>query len=200
MTYLVGVDLGQQSDWTALALVQTLAPADVPLGVAAPLSLRHLERLRQTSYVAVVEHVAGLLRTPALAAVGATLIIDSTGVGRAVLDQFRAAGLAPVAVTITGGDRVTRAGNEWHVPKRDLVAAVQVALQNGQLQIAQALPLAETLRAELANFRMTISLSGHDSYGAGTPWREGAHDDLVLATALATWYARRRGAVGYVMR
>ena len=33
-----------------------------------------------------------------------------------------------------------------------------------------------------------ISETGKDSYGA---WREGAHDDLVLAVALAVWKAKK---------
>lgn len=37
---------------------------------------------------------------------------------------------------------------------------------------------------------MKISASGHDTYEA---WREGIHDDTVLATAIAIWYAERRG-------
>jgi hypothetical protein len=47
------------------------------------------------------------------------------------------------------------------------------------------------LRAELLNFRVKINLaSGHDSYEA---WREGDHDDLVLAAAMAVWSARAPG-------
>lgn len=42
---------------------------------------------------------------------------------------------------------------------------------------------------ELLNFKVTISTSGHDSYEA---WREGDHDDLVLATAMALWLAERK--------
>lgn len=33
-------------------------------------------------------------------------------------------------------------------------------------------------------FKVKISTSGHDSYEA---WREGDHDDLVLAALLALW-------------
>lgn len=41
------------------------------------------------------------------------------------------------------------------------------------------------LRAELLNFRVKINLkTAHDFYEA---WREGDHDDLVLAAALAAW-------------
>ena len=45
---------------------------------------------------------------------------------------------------------------------------------------------------ELAQFKVKINIStGHDSYEA---WREGDHDDLVLAVALACWYGvKRRG-------
>ena len=47
------------------------------------------------------------------------------------------------------------------------------------------LPETPTLTAELAGFQMKVTAAGHDQYGA---WREGAHDDLVLAVALAVWY------------
>jgi hypothetical protein len=41
---------------------------------------------------------------------------------------------------------------------------------------------------------MRIDLTtGHDSYGQ---WREGQHDDLVLAVALAAWWAETRHGVG----
>jgi hypothetical protein len=67
---------------------------------------------------------------------------------------------------------------------------VQVCLQAGRLKIASALPEAATLTKELQDFQMKITLAtGHDSYGA---WREGAHDDLVLALACALWCGERR--------
>ena len=41
---------------------------------------------------------------------------------------------------------------------------------------------------ELLKFKVKIDpVTAHDSYGAG---REGQHDDLVLATALAAWYGK----------
>jgi hypothetical protein len=50
------------------------------------------------------------------------------------------------------------------------------------------MPLVPVLMRELQDFRVKISDQGHDSYGA---WREGAHDDLVLAVAVAAWYGER---------
>ena len=75
------------------------------------------------------------------------------------------------------------------MPKRDLASAPLVLMQNKQLKIAEAMPLAETLRKELLNFKVKINIAtGHDSYEA---WREGDHDDLVLAVAMACWCGER---------
>jgi hypothetical protein len=73
----------------------------------------------------------------------------------------------------------------WHVPKRDLIASAQIALQSRRLVIAEGLPDTATLVKELQDYRVEISeKTGHDSYNA----RSGAHDDLVLAVALAVWF------------
>ena len=115
------------------------------------------------------------------------LVVDGTGVGAPVVDLFREGGLSPISVTITGGDATTHEGGNWHVPKRDLVGTLQVLFQTGRLKVAEELPEAQTLVNELMAFQVKISATGHDSYGA---WREGSHDDLVLAAALACWYGK----------
>lgn len=129
------------------------------------------------------------LRAPQLRG-EAALAVDATGVGAAVVDMLRRAGLTFDAVTITGGDSEAQSGwHEWRVPKRDLVGGLQVLLQSG-LKIARSLKHSETLKAELLNFRVKINVvTAHDSYEA---WREGDHDDLVLAAALAAWRAGRK--------
>jgi hypothetical protein len=110
-----------------------------------------------------------------------------------VVDLFKAekinAELRPVM--ITGGSKVTIEDGTYRIPKRDLVAVVQVALQNRTLKIASQLPEAETLTRELANFKAKISDAGNDSYGAGDDWRTGNNDDLVLALSMALWCASR---------
>ena len=71
----------------------------------------------------------------------------------------------------------------YRVPKRDLVGVVSVRLENRALRISAALPFAPLLKRELLNFRVKIDpVTSHDSYAA---WREGDHDDLVLASAVA---------------
>jgi len=155
------------------------------------LAVRHLERVRGKPYPEIVDRVEKLMQSEPLVTRGVTLAIDSTGCGIPVLDLFRARGLRPAAITITGGDRVNHTRNEWRVPKRDLVAAVQSALQTDRLKIADQLEHAETLRTELQRFKVKIALSGHDSYGAGgsgEAWREAPHDDLVLAVSMAVFW------------
>lgn len=167
----------------------------------------HLERWPlKTSYGAVVTRTKAVLEqvrlsqpwredlrgTPRHDPVIA-LVIDQTGVGAAVCDMFRDAGLSPLALTITGGDQVTRPEpHHVRVPKRDLVGVLQVGLQNRRFLIAEALPEAATLRKELEGFRARISVTtGHDTYGAGEEWRVGSNDDLVLAVAMAVWQAEQ---------
>jgi hypothetical protein len=92
-------------------------------------------------------------------------------------------------VSINAG--VTETLNEhgiWHVAKLLLVSTVQALLHDGRLQIQKDLPEAPILKLELEDFRATVTDSGRWTFGA----RSGAHDDLVLALALALWRASRR--------
>jgi len=79
------------------------------------------------------------------------------------------------------------------VPKRELVSVAQSALQSKRLVIAKGLAEAETLRKELSTFQVKITLSATESFEA---WREGAHDDLVLAACMALWHGER-GQMNY---
>ena len=183
--FVCGLDLGQASDPSALVIVEkrTDRGRDVRHAARFPLG---------TSYPTIVQDVHALLNQPPLRA-NVTLVIDATGVGRPVCDLFtlqRGRQYGIVQVVITAGNAVTFEAGFWHVPKRDLVAAVQVPLQNKQLRFPEAakLPAVNALTHELGNFRATISAAGHDTYAA---WRERDHDDLVLSLALALWQAQR---------
>ncbi len=153
--------------------------------------VKHLERLPLgTPYPEVAGRVFRLMRTPPLRD-NAVLAVDATGVGRAVVDQLKAHGLSFKSVVITSGHKESRDGDTYRVPKRDLIARPQVLLQEGnrRLKIAPSLPEAGTLVEELLNFRHRISDAGNDTFGS---WREGQHDDLLLALCLAVWAADQR--------
>jgi len=195
MPFCVGLDLGQSADYTALAVVQE--------GAGGDLLLRHLERYKlRTLYPEQADAVAALMRderlvvehrdpwdpTPRLER--PELVVDATGVGRAVTDLLTTKGLKFRAVTITGGDKVNAGAGGYRVPKRDLVAALEVPFHTGALKVAEGLELWPALRKELLAFRRKINLkTAYDSY---EHWRDSDHDDLVLAVALACWWARRR--------
>jgi hypothetical protein len=195
--YLVGLDLGQTQDPTALVVTEVTEQDG-----ERHYDVRSVQRLPlRTRYPAVVAHAratVAALRTGDPAPT-AYLIVDATGVGRPVVDQLGDVGASalPIPVTITGGDAVTldeRGG--LRVPKRDLASSVQVVLQSKRLRIARSLPMAAELTKELTGFRVKIGLSGHDSYEAGNDWRSAPHDDLVLALAMTTWFGEARLVLG----
>jgi hypothetical protein len=182
--YVVGIDLGQAQDYTAIAIAERRIP---PGAKDAHYLFGHVERLPLgTSYPQVVKHVTALLNRPPLKG-QATLALDYTGVGRPVADMFQRAPLScPLyLISIHGGTAVSRDGHVFGVPKRDLVSSALVLFQDLRLQVAGTLPDTTTLVRELQNFQAKIDpQTAHDSYAA---WRENQHDDLVFAVALACW-------------
>jgi len=62
---------------------------------------------------------------------------------------------------------------------------------------APVLPEAATLVQELLAFQVKLTPQGHDTYGT---WREGNHDDLVLAVALTCWYGEQGGCHQLALR
>ena len=169
---VIGADLGQAQDPTALAVAEVHLP---------DIHIRHLERLPLgTPYPKVVERIGNLVdKLP-----GADLVVDATGVGRAVLDQMQEAGLAPVAVTITGGRLTSYDGAMWRVPKKALLRPLVAATESGRLKVAKGLREAEVLQRELQAFQRRITLTGHSAFEG-----VGQHDDLVIAVALVCWWA-----------
>ncbi|HEY3230516.1 MAG TPA: hypothetical protein VGJ87_14935 [Roseiflexaceae bacterium] len=214
---IIGLDLGQSNDPTALVFlecpvwVSSAAADEFNVGPAGwrspselnphqlrrlppaappelpPLLLRGLKRYELgTRYPIIVADVARLIAAQKHRE-QTVLVVDKTGVGAPVYDLFIAAALDPIGVSITGGDQVHSDGTLYRVPKRDLVGAVQSLLQTRRLKFAEQLPLLPVLMAELKNFRVKIDpATAHDSYSA---WREHEHDDMVLAAALACWWA-----------
>ena len=187
--FLVGLDLADRHDYTAAVVVEQTG--ERPHGY----HVLHLERWRGLGYPEITDRLRGLLVRPELAG-QATLVCDATGGGAPVVDELRRRGLRPVGITIHGGDRVsTISVASFRVPKRDLVAAVQVPLEAGRLKVAKELPLTPVLTEELRGFRVTIDpVTAHDSYAA---WRERDHDDLVLGLAVSLWYAEHRARTGF---
>ena len=216
MTFFIGVELGQVSDVTAIAVVESLTLpivrseevyrdcwVDVHPVYQAPdgsetrdhppvtFTLRHLERIPAgVSYpeiVSKVEALNGQLRTP-------TVILDGTGVGKAAVELFRHSNFNLSVFTLIAGDQMVQDGSSYRIPKRDVISTTQVLLQTGRLKIARSLTHAVLLARELVNFRFKVTSKGPED---ALDWREGPDDDLVLALAIAAWQAERNPGLGF---
>src|SRR5262249_47509288 len=121
-----------------------------------------------TAYTDIVADLKALTADPRLK--DAVLCVDETGVGKAVVEMVRKAGL-PCRVTpllITAGHETTAAGGGYHVPKKELVSVLQVLLQSGRLAWPAKLPMASVLARELAAFKVKVTTAGHETFEA---WR-----------------------------
>src|SRR5580698_2669959 len=125
--FYLGLDLGQRHDPTAIAVVERMdlqRPYHGP--VFHSVRVRYLERVPLgTPYPGVVARVREIVER---IAGQYAVVVDGTGVGEPVVDALRRAGLGCeiTAVTITGGERQSRAGTVCSVPKQDLIAGVQM--------------------------------------------------------------------------
>lgn len=181
--FFIGVDLGMSDDYTAIAVLEKLV-----VGSENIYHLRSLKRTRHIPYPEIVSKVREIMQTPELRR-DAVLVTDFTGVGTPIFQYFQKAGLRPFGVLIHGGDKVTKDGPVWKVPKRDLVGTMRLLMQNDLLKISWKLKLAKVLSGEMLNFKWKFNAAtAHDSYGA---WREGDHDDLLLAVSMAAWMGER---------
>jgi hypothetical protein len=184
--YFIGVDLGQRRDHTAVAVLERAEVEGEWDAVwyrrrrEERRSLRHLERVALgTPYPEIVERVRGLAQSPWLA--GRSTVVD-------MLRRARL-GATLVPVPITGGETESRGAGYYRVPKQDLITGLQVMLDGQELLVAKGLRDGSALLREMAEMEVRVGAQGRESYGA---WREGMHDDLVLAVAVACWGLRKR--------
>ncbi len=191
--FYLGVDLGQRRDHTALAVLERWDKAHgYGSRTLQSLETRYLERVPLgTPYTVVVERIRRMTEHRSVAG-QVSLVVDATGVGAPVLDLLRQArlGCEITAVSITGGERESQSGSVYNVPKRDLMAGVQVMLERGELKIAKGLRESRALVKELMDVKSKQTSGGRTRLGADG---SGEHDDLVIAVALACWRARRQG-------
>jgi hypothetical protein len=192
--YILGLDLGQAADYTALAIAEktTLDDAGQKGQPVTHYGIRHLQRWALgTPYPQIVADLAAMLAREPLKDGNPALAVDQTGVGRAVVDMLRQARLPAFIspILITSGHAVTHEGGAYHVPKKELVSVLQALLQTRRLRIAD-LPVRKTLLDELLAFKVKITTAANETFES---WRERDHDDLLFAMAMAVWLGERTG-------
>jgi len=191
---IIGVDFGQTVDPSAICFGMYGGEIDIPSEDKTKpskkepiLHLKYLERLelgiRYEDQICQLKKVYDKVKEQT----GKTpvLIVDATGVGKAVTEMVRKAGMYPISVTVTGGNGVTKEGRDWKVSKKELVSPIIVGIQNGTVQIAKSLEHADLVKKEMAAFKLKINIAtGNESFEA---WRQKDHDDLVFACALVAY-------------
>ena len=186
--YWVSLDCGQSHDYSA-AMVSQRVGEEIHVTSLSRAPLR-------TPYPTIAKAV--LKKCCELEPVGAFgerrpvgLVVDAGGVGRAVADLIRqeirslprskSPKIRFLPVTATGGSHTRIGAGSINVPKKDLVSAAVVAMQQGILRIGDV-ENAGLLKAELQEYRSKLTKRGYETFeGAGR------NDDLVYALALACW-------------
>jgi hypothetical protein len=155
-----------------------------PRGTKHPEIIREVQRLVDNPNLAVAttQGCYGGAETPPL------VFVDMTGLGLPIVHAMQNA-TPPghvIGVMITGGNEATQpSSDQWNIPKSQLIGKCQFALSDGRLKIRETSRLASVTTRELMAYRVSVSPSGHESFGAPV----GEHDDLVLSLALAIFGA-----------
>lgn len=190
--YYMALDLGYSRDYAALVILEyrpiptgTRDAATYQFLYKRELRVVHVERFRlRTGITDLIARVSHLCEHPHLAH-NTQLLVDVTSQPM-LARMFRDAKLPVnfIPVTITGGEKVVVNGGERSVPKKVLVSCLELLFEKSWLWLALLLGQADLMRDELRQFERRSRRGGGETYGAGT-----GHDDLVMALAMAGWWA-----------
>lgn len=207
-TYVMGVDLGKERDFTAITVVERQAgvldfnteferhtntgrKAQKP---SVRLVLRHVERLPLgMSHTDQGAHIAAVRSRPPLDVPPCKIILDIGNCGDAVAEMIcKDHGIRAIKYRIHGGSAEKAKGPyQYNIPKSEIVSSLSAALDSGRLLFAHNLREGGVLRNELQDFERKISESGRATWSA----RGTAHDDIVISLGMCTFYFRRKSPV-----
>jgi len=194
-TIIIGLDLGQQNDYTVLSVLEMDRTVLQSSGVIY--NLIYLKRFPlKTTYPTLVNWVAWFIKKTFMNS-GYLLVVDCTGVGRPIVDMLRENDLDLLSLTITGGTQCNwRKGKEVSVPKKELISSLQAVIQSYRIKIASDIDHLEALKKEFLNFKARITSSAKSQFSAES-W---CHDDIVLSISFATWYGEYASRKGRKLR
>lgn len=176
--FSMGVDVASVKDFAAISVIERLHGS---FGVV------HLERMK-IPYDKLIDRVIELVNSPLLRG-ACSIAVDGTGIGPAVTEPLfkRLPNLWISSVVITSGEKSGYPARRTRTSKVDLITRLVVAMQRGELKVAEALPLRSVLEQELSDFESKLLQSGAQSFSAPA----GQHDDLIMSTCLALWLLQK---------
>jgi len=209
MPWIVSVDPAQASDWCGISVCKVkvwvtsnqVIQKDTQGEYMVALDCLHLERHRGKSYVELAMIISGLLRSRKLADQVPMLILDNSGVGRALGDVLAREDLGSFAIgdfdqptilmrlTYTGGFKENAQQlHHWTVPKTNIIGSALAMLNQGRLRISPKIVLAPVLEKEFKSYRTKITVN-HDEVYVN---QDSEHDDLLSAIAQTCFVCGRR--------
>jgi len=196
--FVAGLDVAQQHDWTALAVLEL---------IYAPNNHKKLDEVRlvalerwQKLYPDTLQEL-GVIFSEATLKRRTILATDATGPGlhlyedmvrdEALLSCVGKERITPVV--ITPGQNEGRDRKFRMVPKHLLITRLQSAIRRRQIRVPRKLPLYNVLESEIEGCELKIREGSKHVTFSNIP-RDGGpeHDDTILALALAWWRANHR--------
>lgn len=203
---VVGIDIGQSVDPTALCVTQPEIRKDklthfvvrgierLPIGEPYPMIADRLASRIELIRVRQQEAIKELIRPPCFAErrkrllreakIGPIVYVDATGVGKPVVDELRrkCPAVRIVAVYLTATDRRTETRDrEVRLGKGYMVSRMQALFETGRIHLPMT-DEAIALKDELLRYEVRITQAGHAQFGA---FSTGIHDDLATALGLS---------------
>jgi hypothetical protein len=160
----------------------------------------------------MADRIATIMQNPRLR-MNTDLIVDGTGVGEAAVELIRKRGLYLIPIIFGGGETPREHYAEFggifsgtagqisgakvlkdiSVPKKDLVDAGKVMIQQGRLRIVPG-RWNEDFKRQISKFRGKVNENTrHTKYEAET---EQVHDDLVVCFPMGAWFIFNRKEKG----
>ena len=187
--YIAGLDVAQQHDWTAIAVLEVVRTQE-----GREVRLRSLDRW-QKLYPDTLEEL-GVIFSDEILARRTILAADATGPGLSLYeDMVRDEALLSCVgedritpVVITPGQAEEKDGRFRRVPKHLLITRLQSALRRHLIKVPKKLPLYNILESEIEGYELKIREGSKHVTFSNNP-RDGGpeHDDTILALALAWW-------------
>ena len=184
-SHFVGVDVGLEGDYTALAVVRRGSQPDP--GQLPDLHVVDLQRTRGKTFLVIAEEIQRLVAHLD----GAAVAIDATGIGEGAWQECRRIGMRPVAIVIGGGSKVGGGNLRWTVPHATLYETCYGVFAAGRYKIARDLQLVEQLMRELQTVQAKRTVHGAIHYEVART--EEGHGDVLMSLCLATLLAEREG-------
>lgn len=184
---ILGVDVGQMKDYTAILAVDRNEKDD-------SYEVRTIERPRlRTKYPKIIARVKEI-RDYIKEQTGKmpVIMLDVTGVGRGLFDEFTRCGVITTAVTIVAGEDFSIVPDsfehEIHVGKKALIGRLNVLLEGKRIGYDKGSKMGKKLKDELHRFLIRVNKNATAIFEA----QSGFHDDLVIALALAVWRGKEK--------